>query len=302
MKSATTILTAATGLMLSGVTLQAADLLSDRAPLSTANVPQPPLWTGLYAGLNAGGTWDTTTATSIISGPFLINGAENLPWALSSAVAGPGGVSTRSDGFIGGGQLGFNFQYSSLLLGIEADIQGVAGGNNTVSAVTVAPTPLSAQGLNFVTTATSGKALDYFGTVRGRVGYLVTPTLLAYASGGLAYGRTVSTTSFTQSIPNDTPGFLFAGAGFGQSSDTRVGWTVGGGVEWMFWPNWSVKVEYQLYNLGKVAYPVGVTTDWYLSNVLAANAIQAHASFEGQIVRTGVNYHLDWGPTPVVAK
>lgn len=71
----------------------------------------------------------------------------------------------------------------------------------------------------------------------------------------------------------------------------------------MFWPNWSAKLEYQYYNLGDVTYPVGVSTDWQLSNVLAANGIQARASFEGQIVRVGVNYHISWSaPSPVLAK
>ena len=60
----------------------------------------------------------------------------------------------------------------------------------------------------------------------------------------------------------------------------------------MFLPNWSAKVEYLFYDLGDVTYPVGVSTDLFLSSVLAANAIQARASYEGHIVRAGVNYHF----------
>jgi len=287
--------------ILSGAAL-AADLPSRKeAPVY---FPPPPtaLWNGLYVGLNAGGAWDATAATRVASGPFLINGPANAPWAFSSAAAGPTSLSTRNDGFIGGGQIGANFQYGNVLLGIETDLQGLAAGNGA-SAATIAPTPLAAAGLFFVTTTASSKSLDYLGTVRARMGYLVTPTLLAYATGGLAYGGITSTTNYSQIIPNDTPGFLFAGLGRGQSSSARAGWTVGGGVEWMFLPNWSAKVEYLFYDLGDVTYPVGVSTDLFLSSVLAANAIQARASYEGHIVRAGVNYHFNWiAPGPVLAK
>lgn len=147
-------------------TAVAADLPSRKEPVS---VPPPSaLWNGVYVGLNAGGTWDTVAATSITSAPFVINGGANAPWALTSALAGPASFSTGNGGFIGGGQIGANFQYGSLLLGIETDIQGVASGNNAVSSATVAPTPLSSAGLYFLTTTTSSKSLDYLGTFRGR--------------------------------------------------------------------------------------------------------------------------------------
>jgi outer membrane immunogenic protein len=61
-------------------------------------------------------------------------------------------------------------------------------------------------------------------------------------------------------------------------------------------------VLFRSYNLGYVTYPIGVTTDWHLSNVLAADAIQARASFEGQLVRGGLNYHFNWGSAPIFAK
>jgi len=295
---------AAIALAFSAGSAFAADLPSRKAPPASAYVPPPPLWSGFYAGLNAGGTWDASTTTSIASAPFLINGAANAPWAIGSALAGPEAISTNGAGFIGGGQIGYNLQFQGgFLAGLEADIQGVAGSANNAAAVTVAPTPLAAAGLNFLTTASTSKAINYLGTVRGRVGYLITPTLLAYATGGLAYAQAASKTSFTQIIPNDTPGFLFAGANLGQFSDTRVGWTAGGGLEWMFWPNWSAKIEYLYYDLGNVTYPVGVTTDSFLSTLLVANATLARARFDGHVVRAGVNYHFNWGaPAPILAK
>ncbi|MEF3365855.1 outer membrane beta-barrel protein [Methylocystis sp. 9N] len=279
----------------------AADFPSHKAP--PAYIPPPPTWTGFHVGLNAGGAWSASTTTNFVSTPFLINGAGNVPWAAAAAIAGSGGVSTNAASFIGGGQIGYDWQFSGgLLAGVEADIQGVAAGNNNTALTTLAPTPLTAQGLNLLTSVTSSKALDYLGTVRGRLGYLITPTLLAYATGGLAYGGATSTTSFFQTVPNDLPGFLLLGASQGRYAQTRVGWTVGGGLEWMFWPQWSAKIEYLFYDLGSAAYPVAVTADWQLSDLLAANATQARTRFDGHIVRAGGNYHFNWGDPPIVAK
>ncbi|MGB8898002.1 MAG: outer membrane beta-barrel protein [Methylocella sp.] len=71
--------------------------------------------------------------------------------------------------------------------------------------------------------------IDYFGTLRGRYGYLFTPTLLVYGTGGFAYG----------------------GTGTSSLTTTPLGWAAGGGLEWMFFPNWSLKVEYLYYELAK---------------------------------------------------
>lgn len=280
----------------------AADLPSHKAPPAYVP-PPPPLWTGFHVGLNAGGAWAASTATNFGSTPFFINGADNVAWAVGAAAAGSGVLSTNGAGFIGGGQLGYDWQFAGgFLAGFETDVQGVAGANNSAGSVTLTPTPLAAQGLNFLTSVSAARSLDFLGTARARLGYLITPTLLAYATGGLAYGQATSTTSFFQHVPNDTPGFLLLGASRGRYSQTRVGWTAGGGLEWMFWPQWSAKFEYLFYDLGAASYPVAITGDWQLTNLLAANATQARTRFDGHVVRVGVNYHLNWGVAPIVAK
>ena len=82
--------------------------------------------------------------------------------------------------------------------------------------------------------------LNYLGTLRGRLGYLVTPTVQLYGTGGMAYGGVTSTLAVLTrraagtNITNLTATF----------NDSRIGWTAGGGVEWMFMPNWSAKAEY----------------------------------------------------------
>lgn len=280
----------------------AADPPSLKAPPAYV-APPPPLWTGFHAGLNAGGAWAASNATNFVSAPFLVNGADNVIWAAASAIAGSGVVSTNGAGFIGGGQFGYDWQFNGrVLVGVEADVQGVAGANNAASVVTLAPAPAPAPGLNFLTGVASGKSLDFLGTARARLGYLITPTLLAYATGGLAYGQATSATSFFQHVPNDFPGFLLIGANQGRLSQMRVGWTAGGGLEWMFWPQWSAKIEYLYFDLGAVSYPVAVTTDWEQATLLVANATQARTRFDGHVVRVGVNYHFNWGAAPIVAK
>ena len=95
--------------------------------------------------------------------------------------------------------------------------------------------------------------------------------------------------------------FLSSPGSAGSYSDTRIGWTVGGGLEWMFMPNWSAKAEYLYHYLGSVTYgssPLNVN----LLNILTvgSSAVQTRAQYNGHIARVGLNYHFNWG-APVVA-
>ena len=91
---------------------------------------------------------------------------------------------------------------------------------------------------------------------------------------------------------------------FGASafSDTRVGWTAGAGLEWMFMPNWSAKVEYLYYDLGTVNSAFFIPAVDNVTGFQAFFAGQSRARFNGNIVRAGVNYHFNWGAAPIVAK
>ncbi len=286
----------------------AADLPSYKAPLP------PPMWTGFYVGLNAGGTWSNSNFVRTTSAPIfaLDGGAANTLYAANSALGASGVSQGNTSGFIGGGQIGYNWQfYNNFVAGIEADIQGVASNNsNTTMATAVGPFPYFGADEVLVTGITTSKRLDYIGTVRGRLGWLFTPTLLVYSTGGLAYGGVSLSTGITQ-VNNDCvqfPADCLAPAAFssGAFSDTRVGWTAGGGLEWMFWPNWSAKVEYLYYDLGDVVYSAGVLATGgnilFPGSIAAAVVSQSSTRFNGNIVRAGVNYHFNWGSPSVVAK
>jgi outer membrane immunogenic protein len=273
----------------------AADLPS-RAP-PPVYLPPPPVftWTGLYIGGNAGYTWAASRNVDTTTVPVFADPTFDTELALSSALA-TGTANVNPNGFIGGGQIGYNFQFAnSWVVGIEADIQGIAG-NNATGSFSGAGNPAAFPSETIESTVQSNKRIDYLGTVRGRVGFLMTPTVLIYGDGGLAYGEVKAATGIGQ------VNFPFGGFGsFGSISNTRVGWTAGGGVEWLFAPNWSFKVEYLYYDLGRVTYGLSPLT---LTSAVGAFSSAPFSStrFNGNIVRAGLNYHFVWAPPPIVAK
>jgi outer membrane immunogenic protein len=123
-------------------------------------------------------------------------------------------------------------------------------------------------------------------------------SVLMYGTGGLAYGRVKASTSISQSnndcilSPGNCIGATAATAG--SLSETRTGWTVGGGFEWMFWQRWSAKIEYLYYDLGSVTFNNGqlVTSPGNAPFGPAIVASQSTTKFSGNIARLGVNYHF----------
>jgi outer membrane immunogenic protein len=283
----------------------AADLPSRKAaPILPPPPPPPPMWTGFYVGLNAGGTWAASSNVNIVSGG-LYNDPANAYLSGDVFAASANGSLSRGNGggFIGGGQIGYNWQaYNSFVVGVEADIQGIAGSGGSARFVGAATASDRLSTVAPLTVVDARGSLDFLGTVRGRLGYLVTPTLLVYGTGGLAYGG-MTLNAGMMSV--DTAANPY-GAGFGavNFSNTQVGWTAGGGLEWMFMPNWSAKVEYLYYDLGSVRQNTVVTgTDVTGVGTGWAYASSVSARLNGNLVRAGLNYHFNWGaPAPVVAK
>jgi outer membrane immunogenic protein len=368
------LLLSAAVLAISAGAALAADLPSRKGPpVLPPPPPPPPLWTGFYAGLNAGYGFGTNSNTQSIGlGALPIPGysyyashgyeesyvkSSSVPFGGSStlgaglALSGVGNNSNQN-GFIGGGQVGYNYQWGqSFVIGIEADIQGtgIRGTSRTVGVGGDSATNYlgnkwdygnKAYYLNEVDAVNSSAygttsvnaGVDWLGTVRGRVGYLFTPTMLLYATGGLTYGGVyanvhnyaVSTSNVTETYykkdgsldgtPYSSPySYNHTFVGGGNKSQTLVGWNVGGGLEWMFMPNWSLKAEAIYWNMGNmtlptVSYAVAPESGYYESSANpssnGATAIGAtRVNYQGVIARAGVNYHFNWfAPAPVVAK
>jgi outer membrane immunogenic protein len=142
----------------------------------------------------------------------------------------------------------------------------------------------------------AGHRLRRAGAFRGRAGVLADPQTLLYATGGLAVGEFKYSAQTTTSIqvfglgiggttPNGPPLVLASAAA--SSSDTRVGWTVGAGVERKFSPNWSGRLEYLYLDFGSKTY-------------FAGTANQADLSFHDHILRAGINY--EFAPAAGVAR
>jgi outer membrane immunogenic protein len=245
---------AAVALLSLGATtaVTAADL-----PVKAPRAAPVPLynWTGCYIGGNVGGGWSRMDTTRLFIDPaipaYLDYGREN------------------DSGFIGGGQVGCDFQTTNWVFGIqgEFDFGNVKGQHNI----------LNLPGF------TESNKLDQIYTVAGRIGYLWTPQVLTYAKAGVAYFQNKNQLSF--------PG----GAPFESSKFTDPGILAGGGIEWMFAPNWSVFAE------GNYIW----TEDDAAHDYITPAGIPSEVINNRQRIVTGligVNYKFHWDSGPVVAK
>ena len=149
-----------------------------------------------------GGTWShdqiNTSATNLQLCTFCGN---QVITAQASAQGTAGVFSGNNGGFIGGGQLGYNWQFNSWVAGFEADIQGIGDHRNIGVGGTIQfIPPVIGSGVSMSTSMALAKEVDWLGTVRGRLGWLATPSLLVYGTGGLAYGEVKASTSISQAI------------------------------------------------------------------------------------------------------
>jgi outer membrane immunogenic protein len=193
---------------ISGSSAWAADML---APMADAPVAS---WTGCYVGGNIGGGWSDIDQTQVhkVGSTIPLNNDFG---------------SGSGSGFIGGAQLGCDYQMDRWVFGVQGMFD--FGDIKSSHAVTAFPT------FNF-----EDKVKDLF-TVTGRAGYLFDPAILGYVKAGGAWARVDSAAYGTLPTP-----FL------SESEDySRLGWTVGVGAEWKFAPNWSVFGEYNYMDFGK---------------------------------------------------
>lgn len=249
-------------------------------------------WTGLYLGGNAGYLWsanniiDNLGVAANVNQNFLPN---SLAIGRSLASLGTEHIFNSSKGFIGGGQIGYNALYSDhLVIGIETDLDGVAQSNGTSTEYRSVSTNLLG---THNATVTINKKLNYLGLVKGRIGALISPTLLIYGSGAFAYGG--GSINTTYSVTQTNAVFLPMRD---QANDSKVlaGWSAGAGMEWIFRPCWSVKLEYLYYNLGPLRNIIRL--DQYLATTpqisYSGAIIESTARFTDNTLRLGVNYHF----------
>jgi outer membrane immunogenic protein len=268
-----------------------------KAPVYKAPSPvQVYSWTGFYVGANGGYGWRGRTVT--FAGDNDLVGL--VPGLIGIALPGSAAFDVR--GGFGGVQLGYNWQIAqSWLVGLEADFDGshIAGSGAGFGTIQI-PAPIPPT----IATVTADQNLKWFGTVRGRLGLLLTNNLLVYATGGLAYGRVTEAVSLVASSNIAIGGLTGFGCVVGSpcfagsSARTVGGWTAGGGFEFALWDRVSVKGEYLLLHLGHGDTVTAVATATPLS-LAPSTFTAAHSDLNVHIVRVGLNYRFDWGKAPV---
>jgi outer membrane immunogenic protein len=230
-------------------------------------------WSGFYAGLNVGAGWNRDRGSQNCIDNF---GVVDGP--LCQIVPGPAVV--HASGVIGGGQIGYNWQYNRTVVGLEADFQGSGiGGATKVNG------PFRYVGYDHLALPagayTASEKLDWFGTLRGHLGFAATDRTLVYVTGGLAYGSISASSNFTApNVGTDYPGW---------ASATHIGWTAGGGVEFALTGDLTTRLEGLYYNLGSVA-----VTGQETPALFTPYPYQHNKTFDanGVIVRIGLNYRF----------
>lgn len=200
-------------------------------------------WTGFYVGANGGYGWGNTSQYGVSGN----------------------GISYGTSGGLAGGQVGYNWQTGSWVLGVEAD-----GDWANINATVPCSNPA------FVCSSNTSALASF----RGRVGWAVGPALF-YGTGGLGYANT----SYSSLSPAGAP---FPGS-TGVFSTDRWGYAVGVGFEYGFTPNWSVGIEYLHYGFDSVNSPVGTLA------LLQPLTLGLHID----TVRVGINYRFGG---PIVAR
>lgn len=262
------------GLM--GTSALSADMAVKAPPPAVAPAPAFS-WTGFYLGAALGAKWaDTTwTTTSLVSPPFspVIDSSSPLNYDLS--------------GFRYGGFIGYNWQIApQWVWGVEADL---ADANKTVTAAGIPGCSIVCiGGFPGPVADTSSVKMLWDASLRARVGYLVSPVLLTYVTGGVAWQKVEASATCQHSVA-DPLCVVVAGNPFGTGTGSAIltGWTVGGGFEDRIYGNWFLRGEYRYSNFGT-----------WTGNVLDLSVPSSPASVghslkvASQIATGGFTYHF----------
>ena len=248
--------------------------MASAAPLYKA-LPAPRFsWAGPYVGVHAGATWGTEE------------------WDLSSYQrTNPPGLTLTPDktsthtlnGFLGGVQAGFNWQMDWVVFGAEAQFSwsNASGHGRCIEETNVGDIDFKCN-----------TKVDYLGTAAGRLGGSVGSALL-YVKGGAAWVH--NSYSITSGLEGAPP----ISSPQASVTDTRWGWMLGTGVEFAFTPNWSAKAEYDYLDFGTKQYTFAAPG----TVILGGGQVEFNVDIRQRmhLIKAGLNYHFDYGKTPVRA-
>lgn len=248
----------------------AADLPNKRvAPV--APVAPAFTWTGFYAGVNAGVNWSNRNVNQgFVDTSGALTGA-----ALQADWPSPAPASNNRVGFIGGLQVGYNYQINQFVIGAEADFMGAALNKTTNGSATIANYSL---GTDLQENFSTKVQQQWLGTVRARAGFAI-DRFLVYATGGLAYGDVKISLNNRESYDGGITDWT------GQKTQTKAGYTFGAGVEYAMTNNWIIRGEYLYYNLGNVS-----VNSVIVNTAPSVYQGRSRTTIDGNIVRAAISY------------
>jgi len=237
-------------------------------PATAADLKPPPMykkapvaavysWSGFYIGLNGGYSWGRSSTDFTVTGVTVDSVSQDL------------------NGWLFGGQIGYNWQVQTFVFGVEADIQAT-GQKGTFDFATPTVCPINNIAVLRCITGNGSveQKLPWFGTLRARLGVTPSATWLLYVTGGLAYGEVDTNATFTIASASTSASF----------DTTRTGWVVGGGAEWAISGPWTAKIEYLYMDLG--------TVNNSFTGLSPFTTVTTNSRITDNIVRVGVNYRF----------
>jgi outer membrane immunogenic protein len=251
-----------------------------KAPVLAPIVVDP--WTGFYAGANVGyswGNWDSSSLSPLFPTGAGVTGT-TAPGLASAILSDFSSTTSRNvKGWVGGGQVGYNWLNGSWLYGVEADIQATGQRASLNGGATVFRAPFFDGVATITQNETNSWKLPWFATFRGRLGVTYDQTWLFYATGGLAVGRAEFSNTTSLTLATTSPPASTTAAVSLSEETTRVGFAVGGGVEKAIDAHWRVKAEYLFVDLGSHTFLAGTGAD-------------TNIKIRDNIVRVGFNYRF----------
>jgi len=280
----------------------AADLPARGPAVAPAPVYAPVFtWSGFYVGLNAGVGFGNSDRRGVRA--VALPGADaDIVDAVDYVNLGLAAGDRRNDrtGFTGGAQIGYNWQFGSTVIGLEADINYFDRGRKSGGAYTLLGTD-AYSGYELDVTAARGDS-NWFGTIRPRIGVAFDRTLV-YATGGLAYSGSNGSSGRGYAVLTDPAAddAIVAEWAGGRRSSSNWGWTLGAGVEHAFNNNWSVKLEYLYVDLDRGGNRRYISLDGAPYSNIVGVSRGDNSGFH--VVRAGLNWRFGGGASagPVVA-